>query len=145
MAIRQISVFLENKKGTLENVVEVLANAGVDLRAITIADTSEFGILRLIVRGHDTACRALREAGYVISLNTVTAVEIPDEPGGLLRVLRTVAATGLDIEYSYAFLTPSHGKACVVLRVNDNAVAADALARAGIATLSACEGDEAPL
>ena len=145
MAIRQISVFLENKKGSLENVVEVLANAGVDLRAITIADTSEFGILRLIVRGHDTACRALREAGYIISLNTVTAVEIPDEPGGLLRVLRTVAATGLDIEYSYAFLTPSHGKACVVLRVNDNDIAADVLARAGIATLSACEGDEAPL
>ncbi len=145
MAIRQISVFLENKQGSLEHVVGVLADAGVDLRAITIADTQEFGILRLIVRGHDTACAALREAGYIISLNYVTAVEIPDEPGGLLRVLNTVAATGLNIEYSYAFLTPSHGKACVVLRVSDNDIAADVLGRAGIKTLSAAEGDASPL
>ncbi len=145
MAIRQISVFLENKEGSLENVMGVLAAAGVDLRAITIADTQEFGILRLIVRGHDTACQALRDAGYVISLNRVLAVEIPDEPGGLLRVLKTVTSTGLNIEYSYAFLTPSHGKACVVLRVSDNDAAAEVLARAGITTLAACEGDEAPL
>ncbi len=145
MAIRQISVFLENRKGSLENVMEVLAGAGVDLRAITIADTQEFGILRLIVRGHDTACRALRDAGYIISLNNVLAVEIPDEPGGLLRVLKTVASTGLDIEYSYAFLTPSDGKACVVLRVSDNDAAAEVLRSADIHVLTACEGDEAPL
>ncbi len=145
MAIRQISVFLENKQGSLEHVVNVLAEAGVDLRAITIADTQEFGILRLIVRGHDTACRALRDAGYIISLNYVTAVEIPDEPGGLLRVLNLVASTGLNIEYSYAFLTPSNNKACVVLRVSDNDIAADILARNGITTLSARQGDESPL
>ncbi len=145
MAIRQISVFLENKQGSLEHVVGVLADAGVDLRAITIADTQEFGILRLIVRGHDTACRALRDAGYIISLNYVTAVEIPDEPGGLLKVLNMVATTGLNIEYSYAFLTPSHDKACVVLRVSDNDIAADVLGRAGIVTLTAAEGDESPL
>ncbi|MBQ1982326.1 MAG: hypothetical protein IIV80_02600 [Clostridia bacterium] len=145
MAIRQISVFLENKQGSLEHVVNVLAEAGVDLRAITIADTQEFGILRLIVRGHDTACRALREAGYIISLNYVTAVEIPDEPGGLLRVLNLIASTGLNIEYSYAFLTPMDNKACVVLRVSDNDIAADILARNGIKTLSARQGDESPL
>lgn len=145
MAIRQISVFLENKQGSLEHVVNVLAEAGVDLRAITIADTQEFGILRLIVRGHDTACRALREAGYIISLNYVTAVEIPDEPGGLLRVLNLIASTGLNIEYSYAFLTPMDNKACVVLRVSDNDIAADILARNGIKTLNARQGDESPL
>ena len=145
MAIRQISVFLENKQGSLEHVVNVLAEAGVDLRAITIADTQEFGILRLIVRGHDTACRALREAGYIISLNYVTAVEIPDEPGGLLRVLNLIASTGLNIEYSYAFLPPMDNKACVVLRVSDNDIAADILARNGIKTLSARQGDESPL
>ena len=145
MAIRQISVFLENKQGSLEHVVNVLAEAGVDLRAITIADTQEFGILRLIVRGHDTACRALREAGYIISLNYVTAVEIPDEPGGLLRVLNLIASTGLNIEYSYAFLTPMDNNACVVLRVSDNDIAADILARNGIKTLSARQGDESPL
>ena len=145
MAIRQISVFLENKQGSLEHVVNVLAEAGVDLRAITIADTQEFGILRLIVRGHDTACRALREAGYIISLNYVTAVEIPDEPGGLLRVLNLIASTGLNIEYSYAFLTPMDNKACVVLRVSDNDIAANILARNGIKTLSARQGDESPL
>ena len=145
MAIRQISVFLENKQGSLEHVVNVLAEAGVDLRAITIADTQEFGILRLIVRGHDTACRALRDAGYIISLNYVTAVEIPDEPGGLLRVLNLIASTGLNIEYSYAFLTPMDNKACVVLRVSDNDIAADILARNGIKTLNARQGDESPL
>ena len=134
MAIRQISVFLENKQGSLEHVVNVLAEAGVDLRAITIADTQEFGILRLIVRGHDTACRALREAGYIISLNYVTAVEIPDEPGGLLRVLNLIASTGLNIEYSYAYLTASESKACAVLRVSDNAHAEEVLNAHGIVT-----------
>ena len=126
-------------------MVNVLAEAGVDLRAITIADPQEFGIRRLIVRGHDTACRALREAGYIISLNYVTAVEIPDEPGGLLRVLNLIASTGLNIEYSYAFLTPMDNKACVVLRVSDNDIAADILARNGIKTLNARQGDESPL
>lgn len=145
MAIRQISVFIENIHGALERVVDKLAEAGVDMRALSIADTSEFGILRMIVKGHDTACRILRNEGYAISCNEVTAAEIPDEPGGLSRVLHILAGNGINIEYSYAFLTPSHGKACVVLRVDNNDRAAALLNEAGITTLVRCEGDEAPL
>ncbi|MCQ2429628.1 MAG: ACT domain-containing protein [Clostridia bacterium] len=145
MAIRQISVFIENVHGSLERVVNVLAEAGVDMRALSVADTSEFGILRMIVKGHDTACRVLRDAGYVISCNDVTAAEIPDEPGGLSRVLHILAENGINIEYSYAFLTPSHGKACVVMRVDDNERAAVLLNEQGVVTLLRCEGDESPL
>ena len=136
MAIRQISVFLENKQGALEQALGVLADAGVDLRAMAIADTQEFGILRLIAKSHatDAAAAALRAAGYVISLNYVVAVEVPDEPGGLLKVLSLLAAEGVNIEYSYAYLTASENKACAVLRVSDNAHAEEVLGAHGIVT-----------
>ncbi|MBQ9151343.1 MAG: hypothetical protein IJX72_03760 [Clostridia bacterium] len=145
MAIKQISVFVENKTGSLENLVNTLATAGVDMRAMAIADTQEFGILRMIVKGHDKACVALREAGYLVSQNEVTAVEIPDEPGGLARVVSILAGHGVNIEYTYAFMTRSHGKACVVFRVEDNECAENLLAQNGIATLGRGEDDEAPL
>ncbi len=132
MFTKQISVFLENKAGALEGAVKVLAEAGVDMRAMAIADTREFGILRLIVREHDTACATLRAAGYVIAQNDVTAVEIPDEPGGLAQVVAFLTAAGLNIEYSYAFLMPSHGRACVVLRVDDNQKACEVLTAHGV-------------
>ena len=136
MAIRQISVFLENKQGALEHAIGVLADAGVDLRAMSIADSQEFGILRLIARNHatDEAAAALRAAGYVISVNYVVAVEVPDEPGGLLSVLRLLAAEGVNIEYSYAYLTASESKACAVLRVSDNTHAEEVLNAHGIVT-----------
>ena len=136
MAIRQISVFLENKQGALEHAFGVLADAGVDLRAMSIADTQEFGILRLIAKNHatDAAAAALRAAGYIISVNYVVAVEVPDEPGGLLKVLRLLAAEGVNIEYSYAYLTASESKACAVLRVDNNAHAEEVLNAHGIVT-----------
>lgn len=135
MAIRQISVYLENQNGSLEGALEVLYQAGVDLRAMSLADTQKFGMLRLIVRGTDKACEALRAAGYVLADNAVVAVEIPDEPGGLYHVVQRLSKEGVSVEYSYAFLLPHAGQVCVVLRVDDNARAEAILEAAGIVTL----------
>ena len=145
MTIKQLSVFVQNQPGALADVTGLLARSGIDIRALSLAESADYGILRMIVKGHDTACRVLRAEGYVISCNEVTAAEIPDEPGGLFRVLHILAKNGINIEYSYAFLTPSHGKACVVLRVDDNERAAALLNGAGITTLTRREGDASPL
>lgn len=135
MAIKQISVFLENHPGTLETVINTLSAAHVDMRAMSMADTQDFGILRLIVRDPIKATQTLKEHGYVCSINEVTAAIIPDEPGGLHHVLQILADKEVNIEYTYAFLTPEDGKACVVFRVADNDVAASVLSAKGIHTL----------
>ena len=145
MALKQISVFVANKTGSLENLVNTLAEAGVDMRAMSIADTQEFGIMRMIVKGNTKACNALREAGYFVSVNYIVAVEIPDEPGGLAKIVSILAGHGIDIEYTYAFMTRSHGKACVVIRVEDNEAAEALLAEHGINTLSHLVAEDAPL
>ena len=145
MALKQISVFVANKTGSLEKLVNVLAEAGVDMRAMSIADTQEFGIMRMIVKGNTKACAALRDAGYLVNVCPVTAVEIPDEPGGLAKVVSILAGRGVNIEYTYAFTTRSHGKACVVFRVEDNAVAEGILAEYGIVTLNHLDAEDAPL
>ena len=144
MALKQISVFVANQPGSLEKLVNVLAEAGVDMRAMSIADTQEFGIMRMIVKGNTKACDALREAGYLVNISHVTAVEIPDEPGGLAKVVSILSGNGVNIEYTYAFMTRSHGHACVVFRVDDNDQVADLLAQNGIATLSQADADETP-
>ena len=132
MALKQISVFVANQTGSLEKLVNILAEAGVDMRAMSIADTQEFGIMRMIVKGNTKACEALRNAGYLVNVSHVTAVEIPDEPGGLAKVVSILAGHGVNIEYTYAFMTRSHGKACVVFRVEDNECAENILAEAGV-------------
>ncbi|MBE6693978.1 MAG: hypothetical protein E7589_04370 [Ruminococcaceae bacterium] len=137
MAIRQISVFLENHSGSLSAVTRVLAEAGADMRAMAVADTQDFGILRLIVRDTDGAIAALKAHGYLTSTNEVTAAVIPDEPGGLCHLVNILADEDVNIEYSYAFLTPEDGKACVVFRVADNDHAAKAFHNAGIGVLDA--------
>ncbi len=144
MAIRQISVFVENKKGSLDHLVNVLATAGVDMRAMAIADTQEFGILRMIAKNHSKACEALRAAGYLVSENDITAVEIPDEPGGLAKVVSILAGHGINIEYTYAFLTRSHNHACVVFRVEDNELVDNILAQNGITTLTQADTEDTP-
>ena len=145
MALKQISVFVANQTGELEKLVSILAEAGVDMRAMSIADTQEFGIMRMIVKGNTKACNALREAGYLVSVNYIVAVEIPDEPGGLAKIVSILAGHGIDIEYTYAFMTRSHGKACVVIRVEDNEAAEALLAEHGINTLSHLVAEDAPL
>jgi hypothetical protein len=119
MQIKQISVFLENTSGRLAEVTKVLANAKVNIRAISIADTADFGILRLIVDKVDEAMTALTKAGLTARTTDVLAVEITDEPGSLARVMELFQATKVNIEYLYASLEGSPGKAVVIFKVED--------------------------
>ena len=135
MLIKQISVFVENKEGRLAEITETMAKAGVDIRALSIADTTDFGILRLIVdKPHETE-KVLRDSGFTVSVTSVIAVGIDDVPGGFAKPMRVLANAHIDVEYMYAFISRDTKKAYVILRVNDNATAAKALEEAGIALL----------
>ena len=116
---KQISVFLENKAGRLSNVTRVLGNAGINIRALSIADTSDFGILRIIVSDPVKAYRILKEAGFTVSETQVIAVRVPDSPGGLADVLEQMAEEDLNIEYLYAFLGTAEKDALVIFKVED--------------------------
>lgn len=120
MTIKQLSVFAENKKGTILYATEALAEAKIDIRAMCVADTRDFGILRLIVDDAEKACEALREKDCVVSVTQVIGVAVPDVPGGLSNVLKLLAKNDINIEYIYAFITVSGKNAYVVIRVNDN-------------------------
>jgi hypothetical protein len=120
MGIKQISVFLENTTGRLSEVTRTLAKAGVNLRAINIADTADFGILRIIVDKTDEAADALTAAGFTIKMTTVAAVEIEDKPGSLDAVIEMIQKSGINIEYLYAFLGSNSGKAVVVFKLEDH-------------------------
>ena len=116
---KQISVFLENKAGRLSHVTRVLGEAGINIRALSIADTSDFGILRLIVNDPDQAYNVLRESGFTVSETEVIAVQVPDSPGGLAAVLEQMTAENLNIEYLYAFLGTTEDDALVIFKVED--------------------------
>lgn len=137
--IDQLSIFVENKAGSLVRITRILADAQVDIRAMSLADTADFGILRLIVNRTAAAVEALSNSGCIVAVNEVIAVLIPDEPGGLSSVLSLLADNSLFIEYSYAFITRRNNKACVVFRVEDNAKAQTVLESAGIALAGADE------
>ncbi len=131
MAIKQITVFVENRQGTLVSVTETLANSGVNLRALSIAETEDFGILRLIVNGEETAEKALSDAGYLIKVTEVVGVKIGDAPGKLNSALRVLSDVGINVEYMYAFMLRTEKHAYMVLRVANNAAAEAALVDAG--------------
>ncbi|MEN6324910.1 MAG: ACT domain-containing protein [Syntrophomonas sp.] len=116
---KQISVFLENKAGRLSHVTRVLGGAGINIRALSIADTSDFGILRLIVNDPDQAYKILKEAGFTVSETEVIAVQVPDSPGGLATVLEQMTTENLNIEYLYAFLGTTGDDALVIFKVED--------------------------
>lgn len=118
MAIKQLSVFVENKEGKLREITDILAKAGIDIRALSIADTSEFGILRLIVRDPHKAKALLEKNGFVATINDVVGVEINDRPGGLAEIVRLFAERDINMEYMYAFLTRTENKAYLVVRVD---------------------------
>ena len=120
MGVKQISMFLENNAGRLGEVTRVLAEAGINLRAISIADTADFGILRLIVQNHEEALRILEKAGYTIRVTDVVAVEIEDKPGGLAKVMDIFRKTMVNIEYLYASLEGQAGKAVVIFKLQDH-------------------------
>lgn len=119
MLIKQISVFMENRPGRLLDVTEILGKAGIDMSALSLADTSDFGILRLIVNDPDKACAVLREQDYIVKQNDVLAAVIDDRPGGLTAMLQVLAAAGIAVEYMYAFVGSKDGHAVVVLRPDD--------------------------
>ena len=145
MSVKQISVFLENKAGALQSMTQTLADHHIDMRALSLAETNDFGIVRLIVDDVYAASTLLKEAGYIHNVTPVLGVMIPDEPGGLAKVVSILASHGVNIEYTYAFMTRSHGKACVVFRVEDNEAAERILGQNGIVTLSHLVAEDAPL
>ena len=131
MAMRQISVFVENKQGSLVKITDVLAKENIDLRAMSIADTQDFGILRGIVNQTEEALQILRESGHLVQATEVVAVKIGDAPGKLSQALHALNEAGVNVEYLYAFLARTERHAYVVLRVEDNAAAEAALEAAG--------------
>lgn len=135
MGIRQLSVFVANKKGSLHEITDVLAKASVDLRSMCIADTSDYGIVRLIVNDPDLAQKALLEAGHTAKLRTVTAFAVPDVPGGLATVLSLLESNGVNMEYLYALVTKTAGTAYAVARTDDHEKAEKILADNGIELL----------
>jgi hypothetical protein len=135
VAVDQISVFLQNETGGVADVVDVLARASIDLRALSLADESDFGILRLIVNDTDRAVAALKDAGFPVRRTPVVAVEIPDRPGGLAKTLN--ALRGIAVEYMYAFVRRSGEEAIVVFRFDDIEAALEPLRKSGARILEA--------
>lgn len=135
MLIKQISVFMENRPGRLLDVTEILGKAGIDMSALSLADTSDFGILRLIVNDPDKACAVLREQDYIVKQNDVLAAVIDDRPGGLTAMLQVLAAAGIAVEYMYAFVGSKDGHAVVVLRPDDAQAALKVLEENNVSVL----------
>ena len=119
MRVEQISVFLENKAGRLAEVTRVLSEAGVNIRALSLADTSDFGILRLIVNDNDKAKATLKEHGFTVGKTDVVAVEVEDTPGGLALILEILSKQQINVEYMYAFVQHSGKDAVMVFRFDD--------------------------
>lgn len=120
MKIRQVSVFLENKPGHMAGMLRALDDGGVDIRAMSVADTADYGIARLILSDTAKGLVALREAGFTASTNEVLRADMPDEPGGLLHTIcEPLAEAGVNVEYLYAFVDRPHGNAVVVAKVSD--------------------------
>ena len=136
MAIKQLTVFVENKKGTVASVTDVLSKNNINLRALSIAETQDLGILRLIVNDEATAEKVLLENGYLMKVIDVVGVKISDEPGKLSEALAILDKAGINVEYLYAFMARTEKHAYVVLRVEDNAVAEAALTAAGFKMIS---------
>lgn len=139
MKIQQLSIFVENKSGRLAEITEALANSDIDIRAMSVADTSDFGILRLIVDKPKEAVAAFQNAGMTVSLTSVIAIGVHDRPGEFAKAVRLLSDHGIDVEYIYAFISREKGKAFVILRVNEEDKAIDILKENGIDLLTAEE------
>ena len=135
MNVEQISIFLENKSGRLAEVTSVLSEAGINIRALYLADTADFGILRLIVNDAEKARRILKEHGFTVEKTKVVAIEVQDRPGGLSKILNTMKAEGINVEYMYAFVEKSGENAIVIFRFDEFEKSVDTLRQAGIRIL----------
>ena len=142
MAITQLTVFVPNQKGTLVAVTDILAKNNVNLRALSIAETEEFGILRLIVNDVATAKKVLEDENYLIKTVDVVGVKIGDEPGKLTSALSVLDKADINVEYLYAFMTRTEKHAYVVLRVEDNENTENALSGAGFKLITQADIDK---
>ena len=136
MAIKQLTVFVENKQGSLVSITDTLSKHEVNIRALSIAETQDFGMLRLIVNDTATAEKVLSEAGYLIKINEVVGVKIGDAPGKLSAALNVLDEKKINIDYLYAFMSRTEKHAYVVIRVEDNAAAEKAIEDAGFHTIT---------
>ncbi len=139
MKIHQLSMFLENKPGRLSEPCRLLAKAGINILTLSVADTQQFGILRLIVRDWEQAKQALEQSGCVVNVTEVVATEVEDKPGGLAEILDIIEDAGLNIEYMYAFTFRSGDKAVIVFRFNNPDLAIQALQRKNINVINGVE------
>lgn len=130
--VEQISIFLENKSGRLAEVTDILAQNGINLRALSLADTADFGIFRLIVNDTDKAVKLLKDHGFTIGKNEVVAAEVPDRPGGLAGILAALQGKSINVEYMYAFVQKSEGNAILIFRFDELEKAVDTLRKAGV-------------
>jgi len=135
MKVEQISIFLENKSGRLAEVTELLAKSGINIRALSLADTADFGILRLILNDLEKAKKVLKENGFTVGKTEVIAVEVPDRPGGLAGILNALQGEGINVEYMYAFVQKSGENAIIIFRFDDLEKAIAALQKAGVRIL----------
>jgi hypothetical protein len=136
MAIKQLTVFIQNKKGTVASVTDTLSKNNINLRALSIAETQDFGILRVVVNDNETAEKVLSENGYLIKTIDVVGVKIGDEPGQLTSALSVLDYAGINVEYLYAFMARTEKHAYVVLRVEENEEAETILTNAGFKLIS---------
>jgi hypothetical protein len=135
MRVEQISIFLENKAGRLAEVTRVLSQAGANIRALSLADTSDFGILRLIVDDNEKAKAALKKSGFTVGKTDVVAVEVEDRPGGLSKILDILSKKGVNVEYMYAFVQHSGKNAVIIFRFDDIDTAVGLLQENGVKVL----------
>lgn len=136
MKVEQISVFLENRAGRLSEVTQTLENAGINIRALSLADTSDFGILRLIVSDNEKAKTSLKEAGFTVGRTTVVPVEVQDSPGGLNTILSILSGNGINVEYMYAFVQQSGKNAVLIFRFDRTDQAIETLQENGVTVLT---------
>ncbi len=142
MAIKQLTVFVENKQGALVSITNTLSQHNINLRALSIAETKEFGILRLIVNDEATAEKILKEEGYLIKITDVVGVKIGDQPGKLSEALKVLDDNKINMEYLYAFMARTEKHAYVVIRVEDNDTAEKALLAAGFHLITEADVDK---
>ncbi|HXX53230.1 MAG TPA: ACT domain-containing protein [Thermodesulfovibrionales bacterium] len=135
MKVEQISIFLENKSGRLAEVTDLLAKSAINIRALSLADTADFGILRLILNDSEKAKKVLKENGFTVGKTEVIAVEVPDRPGGLAGILNALKGEGINVEYMYAFVQKSGQNAIIIFRFDELERAIAALQKAGVRIL----------
>ena len=136
MKLEQLSIFLENRSGRLAEITGILARAGINIRALSLADTADFGILRLIVTQTARAVQVLREGGFTVATNEMVALEVPDRPGGLWEILKVLEGAGLNVEYMYAFVHKATENAVVIFRFDEPDKAGAVLRAAGVRVLA---------